>query len=105
MEKDIAKSNPADGARAGDERDLKRSDKMSAKGSTAAQLRGDIDRGRTGDKAAGVDPAAAPMETDAEAGGTPPSAAEIEQARVNERRENSSGANASAPSKTPDGGR
>lgn len=36
-----------------------------------AQVRGDIDRGRTGDKVKGFDPAAAPLETDAEAGGQP----------------------------------
>ncbi len=36
-----------------------------------AQLRGDIQRGVTGDKRAGFDPAAAPLETDAEAAGTP----------------------------------
>lgn len=71
----------------------------------AAQLRGDIDRGRTGDKAAGIDPAAAPMETDAEAGGAPPSAAEIEQARRLERRDGDPSPNASDASKTPDGGR
>jgi hypothetical protein len=74
-----------------------------SKAPTAAQLRGDIDKGRTGDKAAGVDPAAAPMETDAEAGGTPPSAAEIEQARRAERRPTKSD-NATAPFKAPDGG-
>jgi hypothetical protein len=36
-----------------------------------AQLRGDVQRGVTGDKRAGFDPAAAPLETDAEAAGTP----------------------------------
>jgi hypothetical protein len=70
----------------------------------AAQLRGDIDKGRTGDKAAGVDPAAAPMETDAEAGGAPPSAQEIEQARRLERRDGDPNPNASHHTKTPDGG-
>jgi hypothetical protein len=69
----------------------------------AAQLRGDIDKGRTGDKSAGLDPAAAPMETDAEAGGTPPSAAEIEQARAAERRTVRPDT-ASDAKKTPDGG-
>lgn len=33
-----------------------------------AEVRGDIQRGRTGDKRPGFDPAAAPLETDAEAG-------------------------------------
>lgn len=35
----------------------------------SAEIRGDIQRGQTGDKVPGFDPAAAPMETDAEAGG------------------------------------
>jgi hypothetical protein len=74
------------------------------KPSTAAQLRGDIDQGRTGDKAKGLDPAAAPMETDAEAGGAPPTTAEIEQARAHERRGGDPNPNASDPAKTPDGG-
>ncbi len=38
---------------------------------TVEQLRNDIDRGRTGDKVEGVDPAAAPLGTDEEAAGTP----------------------------------
>jgi hypothetical protein len=37
----------------------------------AAGIRGDIQRGLSGDKKPGFDPAAAPMETDSEAGGTP----------------------------------
>src|SRR5690606_16055977 len=41
------------------------------------QLRGDINRGETGDKVAGNDPAAAPLGTDEEAAGTPPSGAEV----------------------------
>lgn len=36
---------------------------------TAAQRRGEIDAGAMGDKKAGFDPAAAPMETDGEAAG------------------------------------
>jgi len=39
---------------------------------TVDQLRKAIDRGQTGDKTPGVDPAAAPLGTDAEAGGHPP---------------------------------
>ena len=39
---------------------------------TGDRLRKEIDRGPTGDKAPGVDPAAAPLGTDAEAGGHPP---------------------------------
>lgn len=34
-----------------------------------AEVRGDIQKGRTGDKIEGFDPAASPMETDSEAGG------------------------------------
>ena len=41
---------------------------------TIDQLRKEIDRGQTGDKAPGVDPAAAPLGTDDEAGGNPPTA-------------------------------
>jgi hypothetical protein len=40
-----------------------------ARGATAAQLKDDIDSGRTGDKLAGFDPGAAPLGTDEEAGG------------------------------------
>lgn len=46
-----------------------------------AQVRGDIDRGLTGDKRPGFDPAAAPLETDAEAGGASQPAAELDAAR------------------------
>lgn len=45
---------------------------------TTDRLRADIDSGKTGDKVAGSDPAAAPLGADAEAGGTPPSRHEIE---------------------------
>nr|WP_313010940.1 hypothetical protein [Brucella intermedia] len=38
--------------------------------SIGARTRGAIQRGETGDKVPGFDPAAAPMETDAEAGGS-----------------------------------
>jgi hypothetical protein len=50
----------------------------------AAQLRDDIDSGRTGDKVAHSDPAAAPLGTDAEAGGAPPTAEEVAIARQHE---------------------
>jgi hypothetical protein len=39
---------------------------------TTDQLRKEIDRGQAADKAAGADPAAAPLGTDDEAGGNPP---------------------------------
>ena len=38
---------------------------------TVDRLRADIDSGKTGDKVAGSDPAAAPLGTDEEAAGTP----------------------------------
>jgi hypothetical protein len=52
---------------------------------TMAQLRDDIDRGRTGDKVNVSDPAAAPLGTDEEAAGTPTSADAVRQARDYER--------------------
>ncbi|THK37809.1 hypothetical protein EHS39_12200 [Ensifer sp. MPMI2T] len=39
--------------------------------SNPAQVRGDIQHGRTGDKKRGFDPSAAPLETDDEAAGVP----------------------------------
>jgi hypothetical protein len=39
-------------------------------GTNPAQIRGDIQAGRTRDKRPGFDPASAPLETDAEAGGS-----------------------------------
>jgi|GEM_PF-3134137 len=76
---------------------------QNAKPPTTEQLRRDIDSGRTGDKAPGLDPAAAPLGTDEEAGGAGPTAAEIAQARALERR-NARGDNAVDPRKTPQGG-
>lgn len=100
MSNGISDSEPAEGSREVIDRELERKERR--KPPNAAQLRGDIDKGLTGDKAPGVDPAAAPMETDAEAGGTPPTAEEIAQARRNERRP-SADANQAAPDATPDG--
>jgi hypothetical protein len=72
--------------------------------SNATHLKDDIDRGRTGDKAPGFDPAAAPLGTDEEAAGTPPSSAEIEEARRLERRPlQSRHPNAVEPAMAPDG--
>jgi hypothetical protein len=48
--------------------------------STIAQLRDDIDAGRTGDKVDWPDPAAVPLGTDEEAAGTPPDASAVETA-------------------------
>jgi hypothetical protein len=44
---------------------------MSAQKDNPAQIRGDIQQGRSGDKRHGFDPAMAPLETDSEAGGVP----------------------------------
>ena len=58
-------------------------------GGTTEQLRSDVETGRTRDKVAYPDPAAAPLGTDAEAGGAPvpPRVAEAERERASERRE------------------
>lgn len=50
-------------------------------GPTVSQLRDDIDSGRTGDKVAADDPAAAPLGTDEEAAGTPPAPDAVAAAR------------------------
>lgn len=72
--------------------------------STSAQLRDDIDKGRTGDRSAASDPAAAPLGTDEEAAGTPPGSHEIDQARAIETsRPNTGTANAASPRSTPAG--
>src|SRR4051812_19252111 len=52
---------------------------------TTAQLKGDIDSGRTGDKVGVFDPALAPLGTDDEAAGAPPSREAIAMARRQER--------------------
>ncbi|KAF0100630.1 MAG: hypothetical protein FD144_3208 [Rhodospirillaceae bacterium] len=49
-----------------------------------SRLKDDINSGRTGDKVAAFDPAAAPLGTDEEAAGTPVSAAAVEMARASE---------------------
>lgn len=48
---------------------------------TSAQLRDDIDSGRTGDKIGFPDPAASPLGTDAEAGGNSATREELKIAR------------------------
>jgi|SRR5947209_6712288 len=52
--------------------------------STTDRLRDEIDSGRTGDKVAASDPAAAPLGTDDEAGGTPPNRDAVVLARRHE---------------------
>jgi hypothetical protein len=55
-------------------------------GGTAAKLRKDIDSGKTGDKVAASDPAAAPLGTDEEAGGVTTPQEALEKARQAELR-------------------
>ncbi|ACL56193.1 hypothetical protein [Methylobacterium nodulans] len=52
--------------------------------STSAQLKADIDSGRTGDKTEVFDPGLAPLGTDDEAAGHPPSPEQVAQARRSE---------------------
>ncbi|MFC3077881.1 hypothetical protein ACFODL_07265 [Phenylobacterium terrae] len=70
-----------------------------------AQLKDDIDSGRTGDKVGGFDPGAAPLGTDEEAGGAAPTADEVALARAQEGRRGSNTAtqNAAEPSLQPAG--
>lgn len=51
---------------------------------TSAQLKGDIDSGRTGDKVSHGDIGAAPLGTCDEAGGAPPTPQRVKLARANE---------------------
>lgn len=53
-------------------------------GSTTAQLKGDIDSGRTGDKNEVFDPGLSPLGTDDEAAGVPASPAQVDLARRQE---------------------
>ena len=54
--------------------------------STTAQLKADIDAGRTGDKVSNADPGLSPLGTDDEAAGNPASAERVALARRNENR-------------------
>ena len=60
-------------------------------GSTTAQLKHDIDSGRTGDKVAVSDVAMSPLGTDDEAGGRPNSPAAVDLARAQEARTGKAG--------------
>jgi len=73
------------------------------RGSTTAQLRDDIQSGRTGDKVAGFDPAASPLGTDDEAAGTPPSPETVHATRAQEQagRPSSATKNAATPELQP----
>ncbi|HEX2560721.1 hypothetical protein [Phenylobacterium sp.] len=70
-----------------------------------AQLKDDIDSGRTGDKVGGFDPGAAPLGTDEEAGGASLTSEEVALARAQEGGRSSGGANhnAAEPSLQPTG--
>ena len=61
------------------------------RGSTTAQLKHDIDSGRTGDKVAVSDVAMSPLGTDDEAGGRPNSPAAVDLARAQESRTGKAG--------------
>ena len=56
-------------------------------GPTVAQLKADIDSGRTGDKVEASDPGLSPLGTDDEAAGRPPSPERIALARAYETRD------------------
>lgn len=60
-------------------------DKENSKNATAAQIRGDIQAGLTGDKQPGFDPAMAPLETDAEADGMTLRSADVDNEREDQR--------------------
>lgn len=89
--------------------DLNSGGESRRRGATVAQLKHDIDSGRTGDKVGGFDPAASPLGTDDEAAGAPPSPEVVAQARAQETagRPDSRTANAATPELQPDarGGR
>lgn len=67
-------------------------------------LRHEIDSGRTGDKVAYPDPAAAPLGTDDEAAGHPPSAAAVTRAMADETVHRDSAATTSAEGTLLEGG-
>jgi hypothetical protein len=78
--------------------------KQPGTGATAAQLKADIDSGRTGDKVGGFDPSAAPLGTDEEAGGAPHDPELIARMRAQERTapKPSTTAHAATPELQPD---
>lgn len=76
-----------------------------ARRATAAELKGDIDSGREGDKVGGFDPAASPLGTDEEASGVRPEpdlvARDIRQEDAATK--SSAHENAASPELQPDG--
>lgn len=67
--------------------DEKPGPELAEKPPTSAQLKHDIDSGRTADKVGHPDPAASPLGTDDEAAGTPPTTDQIAHARAQELRQ------------------
>ncbi len=61
-------------------------DQRDGAGTNPAEVRGNIQKGRTGDKIEGFDPAASPLETDSEAGGQPLSPEQVEMANARAER-------------------
>ncbi len=72
-----------------------------SKNPTSAQLKGDIDSGRTGDKIPHVDVGAAPLGTCDEAGGTPPTPQRVRLARLTERAPSEKAASGVMQQRTP----
>lgn len=79
-------------------------DNGSPSGATTAQVKGDINSGRTGDKVAGFDPGASPLGTDDEAGGAALDPQLIAETRARESagRPQDGAANAATPQLQPD---
>lgn len=73
------------------------------RGATVAQLKDDIDSGRTGDKVGGFDPGASPLGTDDEAGGAAHDPYLVAQTRAEEQAGRPTGghANAATPELQP----
>ena len=63
---------------------LDQSEPPDSESPTVAQLKGDINSGRTGDKVPHVDVGAAMLGTCEEAGGAPPTSQQVKLARANE---------------------
>jgi len=74
--------------------------------STVAELKDDVDAGRTGDKTPGFDPAAAPLGVDDEAAGRPADPETVARMRRIEQGRSAGGAlqNAANPERAPAGG-
>lgn len=71
-------------------------DKDGHKTSEGSRIRGAIQKGKTGDKAPGFDPAAAPFETDSEAGGSSSPGRDHEQSPDSMKHDSNASSHASA---------